>query len=249
MRPLAVPSSVLVLLGLLLALAAPAVAQQPQPALSAVLTPRKKAVLSAEVPGQVVRLEKELGQGFAPRAALVRLDAGLYHLGVDKARAAVQRAKVNFESVDQLYKDHTRSAMDLAAARSELAMAQANLGLAEKELAACVVAAPYAGKVAKVLVNEHEWVERGRPLLEILDDRVLLAKALVPAPAVRGLKTGQVLLLQVEPGGERVKGTVSHIGAQIDSVSQTQEVCLEVDNADGRLTPGMTGRLLPPEAR
>lgn len=239
----------ILILALCLSLSAPLAAQSPQTPLSAVFTPRKKAVISAEVPGQVVKIEKEFGQGFGGKAVLVRLDPALYQFGVSKARAALERARVNFEAMDRLYRDNTRSAMDFAAAKSDLAMAQANLGLAEKELASCVVAAPYPGRVAKVLVNEHEWVERGKPLLEILDERGMLAKVLIPAAVVRELKTGQALPILVELGGLRVSGKISHISAQIDSVSQTQEVYLDVDNADGRLLTGMTGKLLLPDPR
>ncbi len=44
-----------------------------------------------------------------------------------------------------------------------------------------------------------------------------------------------------------MKGKVSHLGAVMDSASQTFEIDIEVPNSDGTLISGMTGKIVLPE--
>lgn len=285
----------------------PAVAGVPRattgarPRVTAILAPRRQAVLSAEVPGQVTIISKELGERFDSGDVLVQFDDLTYRVNKSMADARVLAAEADLEQVEKLTANQTRlrhaqavleaaranlvaterlhdnghasqvnlanarrdaitaetdcelvatvSAQEQIKARRELALAQGHRDLAGDELDACTIRAPYAGRMARVLVNEHEYVQRGTPLVEVVDDTVLRAKFLLPSELFQSVRMGQELRLTVTETPQTVVVKVTHIAAVLDPASVTFEVYAEVDNADGSLRAGMNGMVNLSEMR
>jgi len=208
-----------------------------------------------------------------------------------KARAILDFAEQNLESIERLAKDGEASSLQLAEARRDKVLAEANLeiaqagqvaeleaarqqvivaetelkevenillpqveqarkdhavalanhGIAERELANCSVLAPFDGRVRRVHRQEHELVQRGEPVIHVINDTVLLAKFLLPSRMIRSIAIGQKIPIRVMETGDRVVATVSQISATVDPASETVEVRAEVENADRRLESGSQG--------
>lgn len=221
-------------------------AQQPQastPNLAVMFEPKVQAVLPAEVSTLVLKVEKEMGEQFRKGDPLFLLDKETFVQNLKKAQATSRAAAANYQAAQRLRQDKTNSVTDLEYAARDLATADANAVLARKDLDACVVHAPFAGRVKKVMVHEHEWVDRGKPLIEIVDDSVLMAKILLPSWSIGRLPLGMVVQITVNETGEMVSGKVARLGEVIDAASSTYEVQVEVDNARRTLRAGMTGTL------
>ena len=262
---------------------------------AAILTPRWQAVLSAEVSGQIVAINKELGERFERGDVLVKLDDLTYRVNKETAQAKVQAAESDLAQVQKLAADRTRqrhtkavleaaaanfvavqnlyndghasqvdlenakrdatiakteceladsvSAKELIKAKRELVIARGQRDIADDGLDACAIRAPFGGRVARLFVHEHEFVERGTPLMETVDDHVLLTKFLLPSALFRSVHKGQELKLFVVEASETVVATVSHISAVLDPASVTFEVYAEVDNTERNLWAGMNGSL------
>jgi multidrug resistance efflux pump len=135
------------------------------------------------------------------------------------------------------------SAKELIDAERGVALARGQRDLAIDEWQACAIRAPYAGRTARVLINEHEFVQRGTPLIEVVDDTVLLARFLLPSALFRSVGVGRKLELHINETATTVEATVSHVAAVLDAASVTVEVYAEVDNAGGKLRAGMNGTL------
>ncbi len=184
------------------------------------------------------------------------------------AEAVLEAARMNLEATQRLYKKGHASLVDLENAkrdaktaqaecelvvvsaakelihaRREVVVAQGKRDLADKEFDACTIEAPYAGRVARVFINEHELVQHGTPVVEVVNDRVLLAKFLLPSSLFRSVRLGRQLELAVNETGKTIAVKVSHIAAVLDPASVTFEVYAEIDNADGNLRSGMNGIL------
>ena len=190
---------------------------------------------------------------------------------VKRARAVLDAARVEYEAKSKLYQSRSASKSQVEQARRDLlvatqdekiaqanmlpalqvakkdvAVAEAMIEMAQVELTACNVTAPYKGRVENVLANEGEMVEPGRPLIRIIDDSVLLAKFLVPSASVTRITPGMGVTVQVNELGTTVSGTVSHVSAVLDPASNTFEVFAEIPNPDGALRSGMTGMIRNP---
>jgi multidrug resistance efflux pump len=184
------------------------------------------------------------------------------------AQAILDAARANLDATQRLYDDNHASRVDLENAKRDAATAQAeyelvaagatkelrqaerdvviargNREIAADELDACTIEAPYDGRVARVLVNEHELVDRGTPVIEVVDDSVLLARFLLPSSLFRAVRVGQELNLTIDEARENMVVKVSHIAAVLDAASVTFEVYAEVTNPAGKLRAGMNGSL------
>lgn len=233
---------------LCLALHVPVVSAQPSKPLSVVLEAKQQAVLSAEVTAKVEHISKELGQKFAKGELLIQLDEGSYRPNVNKNQAAASAAGKNLEVTQKLFEGKTASPLDLENARKEVGMASANVALSQKELSGCRIYAPFPGRVKKVYAREHELVDKGKPLIEVVDDHLLQARILLPSTLFGKVRVGQDVAVEVVEIDKTVAGTITNVGEVLDPASATFEVYADVPNPGDELRSGMTGRLAPPEA-
>ena len=206
-----------------------------------VLAPRSSAVLSSNVTSVVKAIPKELGQSFEKGDVLVLLDGTVFEANLQKAQSVLERAEAQLSAKQELFKDNVASLLELKDAEAQVAASKAELTLARQQLEACRVVAPYSGRISNVLMSSHEMVQPGQDLVEIVDDRVLLAKMLVPSDEYAGLSLGQSILIHIHETGSSVSGKVSHIGASIDPASSMIKVYAEVVNGQDILRSGMIG--------
>ncbi len=223
---------------------AAATKEEQNASLAAVFEPRRRAVLSARISSQVLRIHKELGEAFAADEILLSFDDAIFRAAQQRAAAQYRLATAALKNRERLHKDGGISQIELEQARTEAEVAEANLRIAEKELAQCLMRAPWPGRVAEIMVNEHESVPMGKPVMEIVDDRILLAKALAPAAWLPRLRLGQKAKIRVAETGMIVIGHLSHIGAVVEPASATVRIYLEVENFESRLRPGMRGEII-----
>ena len=127
-------------------------------------------------------------------------------------------------------------------AEAALAVAELDLEAASKNLNACTIRAPYQGHLENLLINQYEFVQAGQAIAEVVQDRVLLAKLLVPSVYFNRVKLGQTLELSIKEIDANVPAIITHIGAVIDPASSMIKIFAEVDNRDNNLRVGMTGK-------
>jgi len=183
---------------------------------------------------------------------------------IRKAEAVLAAAKTELAALETLHRTSQASTVELArarrdaevaqtelaqavagapaaleAARRDLAAAEAELALAERALAACTVRAPWSGCVARLAKQEHERVEPGSPLVDLIDDRALLARFLAPASLLSRLEPGRSIALRVRETGAVVRGRLVRVHPALDPASRTIEAWVETENPGGALRPGM----------
>jgi len=264
-------------------------------AIPVVLAPRCQAVLTAEVSARLLTICKELGQPFAKGDALLVLDSAQYQqnhakalaqhalakaqlasaeqlfeekVEIRKAEAALKLAQNELAAAETLFRQKSVSALELEKARTQVAMAEADLALAQstalprletarrdmayaqsnleqakRELGACTICAPFDGRVVRVLAHEHEWMQQGQVLIEVVDDGVLLAQFLLPSRLYRQVRLQAAIPVRLREVQEKTTARISHISATMDPASETFEVHATVDNRDHRLQSGMTGEV------
>ncbi|SCA63672.1 Uncharacterized protein SCG7109_AV_00040 [Chlamydiales bacterium SCGC AG-110-M15] len=206
-----------------------------------VLAPRHTTILSAEIASSVRSISKEMGDRFNSGEVLIQLDDRLFKAKRNKARFLLERAQEQLSAKQQLYDDNVASAFELKDAEASEAVAELDMETADKELASCYIRSPYQGHVDKLLVNEHEIVQPGQPLIEIVDDKTLLAKLLIPSSYFNKIQQGQTLMIDIKETGSQAQAIVTHIGAVIDPASSMFKIYAEVNNHEGKFRSGMTG--------
>jgi RND family efflux transporter MFP subunit len=118
--------------------------------------------------------------------------------------------------------------------------ARARLALARKAVADTTVRAPFDGVVGERLVSVGDYVTRGTKVASVLRVSPLRLELTVPAPYVSAVATGSAVNLEVDAyPGQSFVGQVRFVSPALRADTRALIVEAVVDNADGRLRPGL----------
>ena len=208
-----------------------------------------------QVAGQVVEIHPSLVAGgfFKAGEVLVVIDPRDYELAVERAQAAVARAKVTLEREQAeaevareewygLHPDEEPTALvirepQIRQAEAEHAAAVADLSVAKLSLERTGISLPFDGVVVSENVDVGQFVGNGSRLAtvygtEVVEVRVPLDSremAWFDVPSRRGGK-GSSAEVSVSFGGTRSiwQGRVTRMEAQVDQASRMVHVVIEV---------------------
>ncbi len=226
---------------------------RPAVAFTGTLLAVNRAELKAEVAGRVTRVAVQEGDAVAAGALLGAQDEDDYLLGVQAAEAQVAQAKAQ---ALQAQRDNDRAAALLekrsitrqAAQQAETAFnatraaaqaAESNLGLARLRLKKARLVAPFAGQVARRLVQPGEMLNPGQTAFEVVDNRKLEIRADLPTDAMSQVKVGQNATFRAVGLDRLVGGRVAQVSPSLSQDGRTLRVRLEVENPEGALKGGL----------
>lgn len=154
-----------------------------------------------------------------------------------QAEASLSRAQATM--------GETRAAVD--SSRAAVGQAQAGVEVAMSHLPYGEVRAPFAGVVTRKLAWEGEMTVPGGPLLEVQDVRAVRLEVSVPEEQLKHLQIGQTLPVHLDALERRAPGRIDQIVPSADPASRTFTVKISLQNQDGRILPGMYGRVQVPQ--
>ncbi|MEQ6888434.1 efflux RND transporter periplasmic adaptor subunit [Halomonas sp. CS7] len=218
----------------------------------------ERTSLSFEIPGEIRRLNVDVGERFAAGDVLVELDAARYRLVADQRRAERQEAQAVLREKREDYRRHaslaekgyvSQTRLDaaraaLGTAESRRASARAALELAERDLSLTTLAAPFDGSVSRRQAEPSERVGASQPVLEVISDREgFEVETSIPETLVGALAVGSTHRVILPALGEAESAaTLRHLGTQPRS-SNDYPVILGVDTPPPGLRSGMTARV------
>ncbi len=212
------------------------------------------AMVAADAAGKVQETPVERGSVVKAGDVLVRLDARTSDLSLKEAEASVALARAQAElSASELKRneplaqtkaiaaaDFKRLKTDTAAKEAQLASAEARRDMAQKTVKDATILAPFAGTVAERMVSPGEYVQPSSAVIRLVDTSTLRLVVNVSENAVGKVQVGQMVNFNVAAyPGETFEGKVNHIGAAVRESTRDLVVEALVDNAKGRLKPGL----------
>jgi RND family efflux transporter MFP subunit len=212
-----------------------------------------RAELKGEVTGRMTRVVVQEGDTVAAGALLGAQDEDDYLLGVQAAEAQLAQAKAqalqaqrdNDRSITLLEKRSiTKQSAQQAetaynATRAAVQAAESNLGLARLRLKKARIVAPFAGQVARRLVQPGEMLNPGQPAFEVVDNRKLEIQANLSAEVMGLVKPGLAVTFRTAGIDQAVKGTLTQVSPSLSADGRTLRVRVEVPNPDGQLKGGL----------
>lgn len=205
-----------------------------------VLHARDQAMLSSELAGRILEMPFAEGQPFKKGDVLVRFDCSAYQAQLNAAQAGVRAASEELSHNRQLAALNSVGRYEVALAEARQAEAQAQAQVYQVQVRRCGVQAPYDGQVVQRKAQPFESVASGAPLLEIVDNRSLEIRLLVPSRWLSRLKPGEHFSFTPDETGQPLQVEVKRLGARIDEASQTLLLIASVPPTAG-LVAGMSG--------
>jgi HlyD family secretion protein len=138
---------------------------------------------------------------------------------------------------------------EIAAARSRVAAAEAQIAVLQKSVGDAIVRAPLAGMVTATLVDAGEVVAPRTPIVVVTDLDRAWANVYVDEPIVPRLRLGQKATV-VTDAGQRLEGTITFVSPKAEFTPRNVQTADErsklvyrikvtVDNREGVLKVGM----------
>jgi RND family efflux transporter MFP subunit len=200
--------------------------------ISAVIEAGTSTTLAFPIGGTVAKVSVELGDTVSKGQELARIDPTPFEIALrsadaqqSAARSSLLAAKEQFRRIKTLYDrgivpgvelDNQRAA--LKNAESSLEVAQAQRVKAQDDLRRTSILAPFDGKISEKSVMAFQEVGAGEPVLKMIGQDGLKARALVPESLVRSLQTGSPVSVGLATlPGKRINGAVAEIGAQAEA--------------------------------
>lgn len=228
---------------------------------SGALEPKVDITVGAPLAEQILEMFVDEGQAVQQGQPLLRFKDEVVRAAANSARAdvATQRMQVTIAAAESTRseallregavspRDRDNVVLALNAARGRLALAEAQAASAEDRLATSTLRAPAAGVISKRFLQAGDRVDMGKPVLAIVDTRVLQLTASVPIENVGQLRLGLLVALRAaQLDSTRVTGRISRINPTADQATRQVRVYVDVPNGSGRLMGGLfvSGRVL-----
>ncbi len=225
------------------------------------LEPKVNITVGAPMAEQLVETYVEEGQRVAQGQPLVRFKDEVVRAAAASARAdvATQRMQVTIAVAESTRaenllregaispRDRDNALLGLNAARARLALSESQLASAEDRLATSTLRAPAAGVVSRRYLQTGDRVDMGKPVVDIVDTRVLQLTASVPVEYVGDLRIGRAVSLRAaQLDSTLLTGRISRINPTADAATRQVRVYVDIPNAGGRLVGGtfVSGRVL-----
>ena len=209
------------------------------------------------------------GQAFDPNrvaevaAAKVTLD--LAEKNLRRAEKLIESGDVSREFYDQqrAQRDQLKEQYDVAlaqarqnyaaveVARTNVANAEASLGLAKQNLSYAVIPSPMDGFVSERTADLGEYVSPQQKVATVVRTNPLRVRIDIPEQAIPEVRVGQSVSATTSAWPDRnFAGRVARIAPNVSAQSRTLTVEAEIDNGSGALKPGQfaTVRILQERA-
>lgn len=227
--------------------------------------PLHDVTVSAEVQGRVAQRLRDVGDTVARGDVLFQLDDERLRLDVERAEADLQRLEAtlaqhqrDLKRAENLYRDNVASVDAVESARTQVNIsdaaaraARAALTRLRRDLADTQVRSPVDGQVVERFADVGELVNRGMPLIRIVDTSRVKVQTRINEVDLAKVRVGVEATIHLDAYPDApLTGAVTAVAVQADRATRTFPIEIELPNRKTRpLKAGMVARIALPGDR
>lgn len=197
-------------------------------------------IISAEVAGKVKEIRFKSGEQVKKGTVLLVQESGNEQAQLSAADARLRLAKSNHERLLQLRQKNTVSQSELDAAVQQMESTQGEVDNLKTTLEKKVVRAPFAGRLGIRQVDLGEDLQIGGEIVSLQATNSVRVNFPVPQFWLVQMTRGLTVDVSVGDGSDTtIKGEVTAIGAEINTVTRNAIVQSYLENSKNLLIPGM----------
>lgn len=222
------------------------------------LFPDRTVTLSAQVPGEVIRYEGDVGDRVAKGGVLVRVKPTDYELALSEARSHLAAARARLASVRNTHdryekllprkvvsQDHfDKVEAEYKAALAQEAQAKTGVDIASERLRKTGVAAPFSGSIAVRHVEIGQSIGVNDPVMTLMDLQRVRLKVFIAEKDFVSIDRSNTVEVSVEAyPGRTFRGRIDRLDVRADAATNTFGVEIRIDNKDLFLKAGLSARV------
>jgi RND family efflux transporter MFP subunit len=215
----------------------------------------ERTTVAAEVSGKLVAVPVEEGDRVeAGQTTLAKVEDVWAKLDLEAATADVAAAEATLDQsqrdlqyLEKLLEANSAKPKEVADQRASVKSDRATLDAAKARRARArqrvnrlTVTPPFDGVVVDKRAEVGQWVEPGTTVVEMVSRGQIDAVLNVPEKRINTVQVGDLVTVVVEPLAYQTNGEVVAVNPSGDNPARTFPVKVRLDDAKGKLKPGMS---------
>lgn len=209
--------------------------------------PVNDVTLSAPLAGIIGKRHFEEGDFVSQGQVIIELDKRIEELEVNRRQLVMDLAKNDLDGTRALFEKNaisiSRDEMDKKVAEYNVSVVEHQL--AEEQLRKRQIGAPFDGTIVELFLKVGEACQPQQALVRLVDARRCYFVSNIDATIGHSLKVGQPIQLAVESGisSVQVDGTLAFVSPVVDPASGLMRVKVLFENPEGKIRPGVAGKM------
>ncbi len=199
----------------------------------------QKVIVRADASGVVTQTPVAAGAVVKKGDVLCRLEVEARGAALAEAKAALSKAKLDYDAAVKLAEEGFRSETGVAGLKAAFDQARAAVERAEFDYGKTAIRAPFDGVFDERLADLGDLVKPGDPCGLVIKRDPFLVQGAIAEKDVARIRPGDRGVARLATG-EVVEGVVRFIATSASPSTRTFDVELEVPNPDGALRDGVT---------
>ena len=199
----------------------------------------QKVIVRADASGVVTETPAAAGDVVKKGDVLCRLEVEARGAALAEAKAALSKARLDYEAAVKLAEEGFRSQTGVAGLKAAYDQTKATVERAEFEYGKTAVRAPFDGVFDERLADLGDLVKPGDPCGLVIKRDPFLVKGAIAEKDVARIRPGDKGVARLATG-EEVNGVIRFVATSASPATRTFDVELEVPNPDGALRDGVT---------
>lgn len=199
----------------------------------------RTVMVSAELAARVVGIEAERGQMVRQGQEIIRLHEGSLKAQLGSAKAKVRQAEQDYQSALSLQENNYIAQNQITQLEADRAEAIALRAQLQTELDNTRINAPITGILNQRMVEIGDFIDKGKPVAEILDLDPLVIRVDVPQTHIGHISPDQSATVRF-PSGETTTATIRFIDRQASPSTRTFAVELSIANPEMTISAGLS---------
>ena len=200
-----------------------------------------RTILSSEIGGKIVFMQKNNGDYFEKNEILVKIDCDIYSAQRDKIRVKRDLLKTKYDKTKQLSTLNSVGQFEVKTAELELQEQEIELKIASMNVERCDIKAPFSGRVVEKIASKYKNIKPQEELFEIISTNSLEIRTVVPAKWLSWLKIGDEISVNIDELNVDIKTKILQIDSVVDPKSQTVNLRAKIENPNNNIIAGMSG--------
>ncbi len=220
--------------------------------------PDKRSTIASEIEGLVESLPGEQGKFVNKGDVLATFNTRSIEIDLNEAKASkreaqarYQLAKQNLARFQELEKKGVASIQQLQSSETEksalgaqISQNQAQIEGFEYDIEKSRIVAPFNGHVTQEFTEVGQWVQKGGPVVELIDIEIAEINIDMPERYISKVNTGLSVHVNIDALPDlQLEGEITSLIPQADRESRTFPVKINIDNKDGIIKSGMVARV------
>lgn len=214
---------------------------------SGITEPILDSTLGTPVAGIIAVRKFAEGDFVKKGEAVVELDKALEDLEVARREVVLEPLRTDYEASKFLFEQPKSSVSKelLEKKQADYKVALAEYELAKEQARRRSILAPFDGFISEIYLQVGESCQVQQPILRLVDTRRCYFVCNVDAKAGQSLRVGQKVDLEIEssPAAVIEQGTLSYVSPVVDAASGLMKVKAVFENTEGKVRPGVAGKM------